>query len=146
MKTKLGNHKGITTKLASVFAAGALSDANAASSVMTVAAPTINRSSVDAKATTSSSEVAGDLTFKVLVRQDAEPFGEKEQRRFRALATKEALGSATAEEMAELERLDEARRSAPGARTTDEILAEYRRRQMVLAAKEFFDRHVHYHR
>ncbi len=84
----------------------------------------------------------GDVEFVFNLPEPALPLDEKQRRRFESLATKRALGTATEAEDAAFFELQKARFSDPAIHSGEEILAAYRRRQMVLEAQLFLQRHV----
>lgn len=134
--------KELATKLAGVFITSALSGQASAGSV--AVCPTTDAISVEVQPPAKSGEAAGDANFLVTIPDKAIPFGDKEQREFRSLAAKRALGTASPEDEARFVELQNARRNAPENQATDEIFAEYQRRQMILEAKSFLQRHVRF--
>ncbi len=88
--------------------------------------------------------LAGESRFVITPPRTVEGFGKKNEKRFRDLAAKRALGTATEEEEQEFRDLQRDRRSVVQERSSESILAEYRRRQMLLETVNFLSRHVRF--
>lgn len=138
--------KRFATRLVSAFATSAL--ASAGNSQIPIESGPIPKatpaSSVEVTQGAKLHHFAGETQFVISVPEPLIPFGDKERRRFLSLAAKRALGTASEAEQAEFLNLQRSRSAAPEAQIPDEILAAYRRRQMVLDAKIFFQRHVRF--
>jgi hypothetical protein len=88
-------------------------------------------------------ELIGDEAYqKVSLTVEAPRFEKKDQKRFKDLAIKRALGTATAEDNSEFAQLQRARRSFDESGDADAVIAEYRRRQMIIDVVEVLNRHV----
>lgn len=97
----------------------------------------------DSRGAVQREELAGAESYqKVALVIEAPKFEKKEQKRFKEIALKRALGTVSVDENAEFLNLQQSRRRAEVSFDADGVLAEYRRRQLIIDVVELLNRHV----
>ena len=97
----------------------------------------------DSRGAVQREELAGTESYqKVALVIEAPKFEKKEQKRFKEIALKRALGTVSVDENAEFLNLQQSRRRAEVSFDADGVLAEYRRRQLIIDVVELLNRHV----